>query len=98
MLRPYVYPAPFRVIAWLAEHLTQLHTAAQQGRIIQLGPTAIEEPGQDPRVAPHAALHRLFGEREAHPRRDDRKGFAAHRLVRAPNRIEIGRASCRERV
>src|SRR5206468_10806995 len=82
------YP-PLRVIAWLAEHLAQLHAAAQQGRIIQPGPTAIEEPGQDPRVAPHAALHRLFGERETHSRRDDGESLAANRLVRAPHRIVV---------
>src|SRR5258707_11892721 len=88
MLPPYRYPA-LRVIAWLAEHLAQLHAAAQQGRVIQPGPTAIEEPGQDPRVAPHAALHRLFGECEAHPWRDDGKRLTANRFVRAPDRIVV---------
>src|SRR5258705_13573576 len=88
MLRP-TFTRPLRVIAWLAEHLTQLHAAAQQGRIIQPGPPAIEEPGQDPRVAPHAALHRLFGECEAHPRRDDGERLAANRLVRAPDRTVV---------
>src|SRR6266568_5601084 len=86
MLRPYrLFPASRA----LAERLAQLHAAAQQRRIIQLGPAAVEEPSQDPWVAPHAALHWLLGEREAHPRRDDRKGLAANRLVRAAHRIVV---------
>src|SRR6266566_9319626 len=73
----------------LAERLAQLHAATQQGGIIQLGPTAIEESGQEPRIAPHAALHRLLGEREAHPWPHDGEGLAANRLMRAPHRIII---------